>query len=109
MDEILRTIIFVAVVFMAPINLYAAYRLLSLSHSNDGNIGALSERASVAAMLAVASTSGAILSVTRLLGHPLPTTIVIILNGVAAILIGLPGIYWFIKYRRHGFGDEDDG
>jgi hypothetical protein len=108
-DETLRNIIYVFVILMAPINLYATYRLLSLSHRYDGRIGALSERATVAGLLSIGSIAGSVLAVARLFEVSISPTLGIILNGVAAFMLCVPALIWLYKYGRNGFEDKTDG
>lgn len=105
-DDTLRTIIYIIVVILAPINVYVTYRLLSLSHKYDGKIGALSERATMAVMLCAGSIAGAILSLAWLSGNTVPPTVSIFLNGVAAFVLSFPALYWYIKYRTGGFRED---
>lgn len=109
MDDILRTIIYMAVILLLPVNLYTTYRLLSLSHSYGGEIGALSERATVAGILAIGSIAGAMLATARITETIIPQPLGILLNGIGALCLSIPAVYWLWKYNRHGFGEENDG
>jgi hypothetical protein len=104
-EDILRTFIYVAVIAMFPINIITAYILMNLSRK-FGGVPALSERAVVAMTLGIASFAGFVLSIVRLTGVEVPPSLSIALNGVAAILIGVPSLYWLWKYKTGGFRDE---
>jgi hypothetical protein len=108
-DETLRTLIYLMVIILAPVNMYTTFTLLRLSHRYDGKIGALSERATVAGFLMIGSIAGATLAFTRLVGPEIPTTLSIALNGVAAAMLAAPALYWMWKYRSGGFGENNDG
>ena len=100
-EETFRNIIYFIVIILFPFNVYAAYQLRRLSTENKG-IPALRERHIVAGILAIASASGAILALARLTETRIPTIFSIFLNGLAAILIGVPSLYWLWMYKVNG-------
>lgn len=102
-DDVMRNLLFTTVILLAPVNVFVTYRLLSLTRKTDGSIKALNERATVAVLLSIGSVAGAILSFAGLTGHRLPPVASIGLNAVAAIVISVPALYWYIKYRTDGF------
>ena len=108
-DDTLRTIIYVMVLTLAPINIYVTYKLLGLSHSYGGRVGALSERATVSGLLLIGTLAGSAFAFGRLSGLNVSPVINVLLNGIAAFMLAVPAVYWYLKYRSGGFGEDNDG
>ena len=105
-EETIRTIIYALLILMLPINLFATYKLLKMSHLYDGKISALSERATVAAILTASVMLGAVFAIARFTGHlAAPNVVSILLIGSAILLAGLPAVFWAWRYRQDGFRD----
>jgi hypothetical protein len=102
MNDILRVVIYTLIILALPINLYVTYCLMYLSFKNRG-IPALAERAMVSATLTTVSMIGMVFVILRIAGLPLEPNSVLILNGLSAILVSAPAVYWAYMYRKDGF------
>lgn len=101
MEDIIINIVALFLLIAPPIDYTVAYLLYRASRrAPDGKGIAIRERATVAILLATATTINAVIALLRLFHIGLAANTAVLLLAISLTLVTLPNIVWAITYVR---------